>query len=66
MRYRRRIHFAIKRYAEDFFVSLERREIYFMAIIDVLTQYGVKKQVSKRFDWRFWRIMTESLSVAGG
>lgn len=23
----------------------ERREIYFIAIIDVLTQYGVKKQV---------------------
>uniref|UniRef100_A0A0K8TRW2 1-phosphatidylinositol-5-phosphate 4-kinase n=1 Tax=Tabanus bromius TaxID=304241 RepID=A0A0K8TRW2_TABBR len=25
----------------------ERREIYFMAIIDVLTQYGVKKQAAK-------------------
>lgn len=23
----------------------ERREIYFIAIIDVLTQYGMKKQV---------------------
>lgn len=28
-----------------FFVITERREIYFIAIIDVLTQYGVKKQV---------------------
>lgn len=27
---------------------LERREIYFIAIIDVLTQYGVKKQVIRR------------------
>lgn len=27
----------------------ERREIYFIAIIDVLTHYGVKKQVSARF-----------------
>lgn len=26
---------------------LERREIYFIAIIDVLTQYGVKKQVKE-------------------
>lgn len=26
---------------------IERREIYFIAIIDVLTQYGVKKQVSR-------------------
>lgn len=26
----------------------ERREIYFIAIIDVLTQYGVKKQVIYR------------------
>lgn len=26
-------------------VIAERREIYFIAIIDVLTQYGVKKQV---------------------
>uniref|UniRef100_A0A1B0BP92 PIPK domain-containing protein n=1 Tax=Glossina palpalis gambiensis TaxID=67801 RepID=A0A1B0BP92_9MUSC len=25
----------------------ERREIYFIAIIDVLTQYGVKKQAAK-------------------
>lgn len=27
-------------------IPIERREIYFIAIIDVLTQYGVKKQVS--------------------
>lgn len=30
---------------------LERREIYFIAIIDVLTQYGVKKQV-KNETWQ--------------
>ena len=28
------------------FFNADRREIYFIAIIDVLTQYGVKKQVS--------------------
>lgn len=30
----------------ELFVFAERREIYFIAIIDVLTQYGVKKQVN--------------------
>lgn len=29
----------------------ERREIYFIAIIDVLTQYGVKKQVIQRIKY---------------
>lgn len=34
-------------------VYKERREIYFIAIIDVLTQYGVKKQVKS--NWlEFW------------
>lgn len=29
-----------------YFINIsERREIYFIAIIDVLTQYGMKKQV---------------------
>jgi 1-phosphatidylinositol-5-phosphate 4-kinase len=27
--------------------AAERREIYFLAIIDVLTHYGVKKQAAK-------------------
>lgn len=31
-----------------FYHFQERREIYFIAIIDVLTQYGVKKQVIYR------------------
>lgn len=29
------------------FSHAEQREIYFVAIIDVLTQYGVKKQAAK-------------------
>jgi 1-phosphatidylinositol-5-phosphate 4-kinase len=28
-------------------LAVERREIYFLAIIDVLTHYGVKKQAAK-------------------
>lgn len=37
--------YNLKRDFFYFFTFLERREIYFVAIIDVLTQYGVKKQV---------------------
>lgn len=31
----------------DFFPDAPQREIYFMALIDVLTHYGVKKQAAK-------------------
>lgn len=45
---------------------LERREIYFVAIIDVLTQYGVKKQVCVY--WcviNKWRIINFFFCIGG-